>query len=191
MARIETTALCSIIPCALALVVAAGACGREHGETREPDGHDTAPGPSASAVAPKCPVSASGESLPVEAAMLDPSRTNQPLRDRLRDVAPADMLEDISVSLKMAEDDGSPATSDAERQQRVESRQSSANAVLDAARPDLVALRVVIVSELSIRPTFHVKLPACLVPTLLADLRIDRVDLGTEAVRDGTVKLGQ
>lgn len=191
MTRIGTTALSSIIPCALALFVAAGACGRKNGETRDPDGHDTAPGPSASAVAPQCPESASGEPLPSGAATIDPTRTNQPLRDRLRDAAPTELLEDVSVSLKMAEDDGSPVTSDAERQQRLEARQSSARAVLDAARPDLVALGVVIVGELSIRPAFHVKLPACLVSTLLADPRIDRVDLGTEAVRDGTVKLGQ
>lgn len=191
MTRIRTSALSSIIPRALSLFVAAGACGRKNGEARDPDDHETAPGPSASAAAPRCPVSASGEPLPIDTARIDPTRTNQPLLDKARDAAPTLMLENVIVSLKVAEEDGGPMTSDADRQRRLEGRQRSAKAALDAARPDLVALGVVISSESSIRPTFYVKLPACLLPTLFSDSRIARVDLGTEVTRDGTVKLDQ
>ena len=118
----------------------------------------------------------------------EPERMNQALKDALRDSAPTLVL-DLVVSLKVDDDEQGIAVEDAERQARLAERERRTKVALAAIQGDLLALGAVIQGSLAHRPVLFLQLPAGKVAELLADPRIERVDLSTEGTRDGTVRL--
>ncbi len=113
---------------------------------------------------------------------------NQALKDALRDSAPTLVL-DLIVSLKVDDDEQGIAVDDAKRQARLAERKRRTKIALDAIQGDLLALGAVIQGVLVQKPVVFLQLPAGKVSELLADPRIDRVDLSTEGTRDGNVRL--
>lgn len=120
----------------------------------------------------------------------DVNRMNQPLQEALKIASPTTVLE-VSISLKFPDQDVSAAVTDAEREQRMAELERRTKSALDQIHGDLVGLGAEILGSQSRRPVYFARVPAGKIPQLLADPRIDRVDLGTLGTRDANVKLSE